>query len=164
MGLPSSPIKIWGKSVQWFLSYDRTNKHTDRQTNRDYNFINKDNASNIFLNSELKRLLFNASMFDFFVCPFVSNKPQNGWTNRAQMFCGNSQYPRNGLWTVHSINITHGNVDLNYFINYQCLQKIRKIESFTIPKKKWPLDKQNSNPETVARIRMSAKRPESLYY
>ena len=56
-------------------------------------------------------------MFDFFVCPFVSNKPQNGWTNRAQMFCGNSQYPRNGLWTVHSINITHGNVDLNYFIN-----------------------------------------------
>ena len=24
--LPSSPIKIWGKSVQWFLSYDRSYK------------------------------------------------------------------------------------------------------------------------------------------
>ena len=31
MGLPSSPIKIWGKSVQGFLSYDRKNKQTDRQ-------------------------------------------------------------------------------------------------------------------------------------
>ena len=31
--LPSSPIKIWGKSVKRFLSYDRTNKQTaDRQT------------------------------------------------------------------------------------------------------------------------------------
>ena len=43
VGLPISPIKIWGKSVQGFLSYDRTNKQTDwqtdRLTNRDYNFI-----------------------------------------------------------------------------------------------------------------------------
>ena len=35
MGLSSSPIKIWDKSVQGYLIYDRTNK----QTNRDYNFI-----------------------------------------------------------------------------------------------------------------------------
>ena len=28
MGPPSSPIKILGKSVQGFLSYDRSNKHT----------------------------------------------------------------------------------------------------------------------------------------
>ena len=33
--LPSSPIKIGGKSSNWFLSYDRTYK----QTNRDYYFI-----------------------------------------------------------------------------------------------------------------------------
>ena len=33
--LPSSQIKIWRKSVQGSLSYDRTNK----KTNRDYNFI-----------------------------------------------------------------------------------------------------------------------------
>ena len=32
VGLPSSPIKIWGKLVQGFLSYDRKNKQTDRQT------------------------------------------------------------------------------------------------------------------------------------
>ena len=31
MGLPSSPIKIWGKSVHGFLSYDRTDKQTDKQ-------------------------------------------------------------------------------------------------------------------------------------
>ena len=31
-GLPSSPIKMWGKSVQGFLSYDQTNKQTNRQT------------------------------------------------------------------------------------------------------------------------------------
>ena len=36
MGLPSSPIKILGKSVQGFPSYDRTNKQ--QQTNRDTNF------------------------------------------------------------------------------------------------------------------------------
>ena len=33
--LPSYPIKIWGKSILEFLSYDLTNQ----QTNRDYNFI-----------------------------------------------------------------------------------------------------------------------------
>ena len=35
VGLPGFPIKIWDKPVQGFLSYDRTNK----ETNRDYNFI-----------------------------------------------------------------------------------------------------------------------------
>ena len=39
LDLQSSPIKIWGKLVKWFLSYDRTNK----QTNRNYNFIYNDN-------------------------------------------------------------------------------------------------------------------------
>ena len=36
MVLPICPIESWGKSVQGFLSYDRTNK---KQTNRDHNFI-----------------------------------------------------------------------------------------------------------------------------
>ena len=35
MVLPGYPNKIWGKSVSGLLGYDRTNK----QTNRDYNFI-----------------------------------------------------------------------------------------------------------------------------
>ena len=32
VGLPSSLIKIWGKSIQEFLSYDWTNIHNDMQT------------------------------------------------------------------------------------------------------------------------------------
>ena len=32
VGLPSYPIKIWGKLVQGFLSYDRTNKQTEITT------------------------------------------------------------------------------------------------------------------------------------
>ena len=38
MVLPGSPIKIWGKLVKGFMSYDRTYK----QSNRDYYFVNKD--------------------------------------------------------------------------------------------------------------------------
>jgi len=34
------------------------------------------------------------------VCLFVSNKRQNGWTDRAQIFCGTSRYPREGLWMI----------------------------------------------------------------
>ena len=37
--LPSFPIEIWGKSVEWFMNYERISK----QTNRDYKFIDKDN-------------------------------------------------------------------------------------------------------------------------
>ena len=32
--LPSFPIKIWGKSVKGFISYDRTSKQTNTQTTR----------------------------------------------------------------------------------------------------------------------------------
>ena len=35
-----------------------------------------------------------------FVCLFVSNKRQNGWTDRAQNFCGTSCDPREGLWMI----------------------------------------------------------------
>ena len=34
------------------------------------------------------------------VCLFVSNKRQNGWNNRAQIFCGSSRDPREGLWMI----------------------------------------------------------------
>ena len=36
----------------------------------------------------------------FGVCLFVSNKRQNGSTDRAQIFCGNSRYPKKGLWMI----------------------------------------------------------------
>jgi len=34
------------------------------------------------------------------VCLFVSNKRQNGWTDRAQIFCGTSPDHREGLWMI----------------------------------------------------------------
>ena len=36
----------------------------------------------------------------FDVCLFVSNKRQNGWTDRAQIFCGTSRDHREGLWMI----------------------------------------------------------------
>ena len=34
------------------------------------------------------------------VCLFVSNKRQNGWTDRAQIFWGILRDPREGLWMI----------------------------------------------------------------
>ena len=34
------------------------------------------------------------------ICLFVSNKSQNGWTDRAQIFCGTSRDLREGLWMI----------------------------------------------------------------
>ena len=34
------------------------------------------------------------------VCLFVSNKRQNGWTDRAPIFCGTSHGPREGFWMI----------------------------------------------------------------
>ena len=45
------------------------------------------------------------------VCLFESNKRQNGWTDRAQIFCGTSRDSREGLWIIKISNI--------------CLHKIR---------------------------------------
>ena len=40
-----------------------------------------------------------------FVCLFVSNKRRNGWTDRAQIFCGTSRDPREGSWMIEILNI-----------------------------------------------------------
>ena len=34
------------------------------------------------------------------VCLFVSNKRQNGWTDRTPILCGASRDPREGLWMI----------------------------------------------------------------
>ena len=34
------------------------------------------------------------------VCPFVSNKRQNGWTDRVKICCGTSRDPKEGLWMI----------------------------------------------------------------
>ena len=38
--------------------------------------------------------------FGLSVCLFVSNKRQNGWTDRAQFFCGTSRDHREDLWMI----------------------------------------------------------------
>ena len=41
------------------------------------------------------------SIYIYFACLFVvSNKRQNGWTDRAQILCGTSRDPREGLWMI----------------------------------------------------------------
>ena len=39
-----------------------------------------------------------------FVGLFVSNKRQNGWTERVQILCGNLHDPREGLWIQNHIS------------------------------------------------------------
>jgi len=60
-----------------------------------------------------------------FVCLFVSNKRQNGWTDRAQIFCGTSRDPRKGLWMIKILNIClHQN---SIFIKFFKILKIHEI-------------------------------------
>ena len=56
----------------------------------------------VFLNSEKcdwsgKKYLW---LKFFFICLFVSNKRQNGWTDRVQIFCVTSRNPRESLWSI----------------------------------------------------------------
>ena len=58
-------------------------------------------------------------------CLSVSNKRQNGWTDRAQIFCGTSRDPREGLWMIKISNIClHQN---SIFIQFLKILKIREI-------------------------------------
>ena len=60
-----------------------------------------------------------------FVCLFVSNKRKNGWTDRAQIFCGTSSDPREGLWKIKISNIClHQN---SIVIKFLKILKIREI-------------------------------------
>ena len=59
-----------------------------------------------------------------FVCLFVSNKRQNGWTDRAQILCGTSRDPREGLWMIEILNIClHQN---SIFIKFFKILKIHE--------------------------------------
>ena len=59
------------------------------------------------------------------VCLFVSNKRQNGRTDRAQIFCGTSRDSREGLWIIKISNIClHQNLIVIKFFK---ILKIREI-------------------------------------
>ena len=53
------------------------------------------------------------------VCPFVSNKRQNGLADRAQISCGISRDPREGLWVIKNLKT--------------CLQQNSIFKSFENP-------------------------------
>ena len=55
---------------------------------------------NFFYNIVANRLCLYINLACLGVCLFVSNKRQNGWTGEAQIFCGISRDPREGLWIV----------------------------------------------------------------
>ena len=59
------------------------------------------------------------------VCLFVSNKRQNGWTDRAQIFCGTSRDPREGLWKIKISNICP--YQKSIVIKFLKILKIREI-------------------------------------
>jgi len=70
-----------------------------------------------YVNKEASLFNFQIRKIDFFslveseclhlsinlACLFVSNKRQNGWTDRAQIFCGTSRDHREGLWMIKNV-------------------------------------------------------------
>ena len=65
------------------------------------------------------------------VCLFVSKKSQNGWTDRAKIFCGISRDPREGLWMIKfSIICLHQNLIFENFENPRNFFLIRKFFFF----------------------------------
>ena len=63
--------------------------------------------------------------FGLSVCLFVSNKRQNGWTDRAQIFCGTSRDHREGLWMIKISNIYPYQTSI--FIKFLKILKIHEI-------------------------------------
>ena len=82
-------------------------------TNWDMQILNRIIKSNqIYIFTYLYRNLTCLS-----VCLFVSNIRQNGWTARAQIFCGTSRDHREGLWMIKISNIClHQNSIFNKFL------------------------------------------------
>ena len=67
-----------------------------------------------------------------FVCLFVSNKRQNGWTDRAQFFCGTSHDPRKGLWMIKFSKIC---LELNPWISKWLTMQRLQLDVYWIDKK-----------------------------
>ena len=64
------------------------------------------------------------------VCLFVSNKRQNSWTDRAQIFCGTSRDSREGLWIIKISNIClHQNsIVIKFFCENPRIIFVRKCQ------------------------------------
>ena len=74
---------------------------------------------------EMRTWIFYLSIYGLSVCLFVSNKRQNGWTDRVQIFCGTSRDHREGLWMIKISNMCfHQN---SIFIKFLNILKIHEI-------------------------------------
>ena len=103
-----------------------------------YNSYWRDKKKNIFVFICLYICLESIYKFGLSVClsvcPFVSNKRQNGWTDRPHIFCGTSHDPREGLWMIEFSKIClHQNSVFENFENPRnFFLKIREIFFFVI--------------------------------
>ena len=98
-----------------------------RTTDKLYNFLSNFHSNpnghiitlwNIYINLACLSVCLS-------VCLFVSNKRQNCWTDRAQIFCVTSRDHREGLWTIKISNIClHQN---SIFIKLLKILKIHEI-------------------------------------
>ena len=66
------------------------------------------------------------------VCPFfvvVSNKRQNGWTDRAQILCGTSHDHREGLWMIKisKICLQQNSIFIRFWKSTKFCFKIRAL-------------------------------------
>ena len=52
-------------------------------------------------------------------CPIVSNKRQNGWTDRVLILCGNLHDPRKDLWTYEPFNGKEGCLLIFYHTKFK---------------------------------------------
>ena len=85
------------------------------------NFLNFNIKLHIFFHvycSVVYQIYLYINLACLSVCPFVSNKRRNGWTDRAQIFCGTSHDPREGLWMIKFSKIClHQNLIFENFEN-----------------------------------------------
>ena len=109
------------------LALESENKDTENQEKRN-NYEDADTLNQrirIFWVCLCSHLYINLACL--FVCLFVSNKRQNGWTDRAQIFCRTSRDSREGLWKIKILNIClHQN---SIVIKFLKILKIREIFS-----------------------------------
>ena len=93
-------------------------------------WANMNDISLIFISKNWSFPFVASSIYKFglSVCLFVSNKRQNGWTDRAHIFCRISRDPKEGLGMIKvSKPCLHQNLILiknprHFFFKMSCLQ------------------------------------------
>ena len=66
------------------------------------------------------------------VCLFVSNKRQNGWTDRAQILCRTSRDPMEGLWKWSKFKKINVFLSFHFVKFWTCAKNIVKYTNFFV--------------------------------